>query len=155
MSRIQSFSRWGLRNLNNAYQSTGNVGSRNGILSSLSVSKSLQIEPTRIFSLLHFHSFFSGWGDEWPRERPEASLSDAHSGVVINYPGYQLSHHLTTICQPSQLWRDALTMCWPPFTHSHTHNLPFLSKSHDSSSTSVNLLSLPNLLLLFVFLVWN
>ena len=45
MSRIQSFSRWGLRNLNNAYQSTGSVGSRNGILSSLSVSKSLQIEP--------------------------------------------------------------------------------------------------------------
>ena len=45
MSRIQSFSRWGLRNLNNAYQSTGSVGSRNGLLSSLSVSKSLQIEP--------------------------------------------------------------------------------------------------------------
>ena len=45
MSRIQSFSRWGLRNLNNAYQSTGSVASRNGILSSLSVSKSMQIEP--------------------------------------------------------------------------------------------------------------
>lgn len=45
MSRIQSFSRWGLRNLNNVYQSTGSVGSRNGLLSSLSASKSLQTEP--------------------------------------------------------------------------------------------------------------
>jgi len=44
MSRIQNFSRWGLRNLNNVYQSTASVGSRNGLLYSLSASKPLQIE---------------------------------------------------------------------------------------------------------------
>ena len=46
---------------------------------------------------------------------------------VINYP--TLSIILGTICQESQLWKTALTMCWTPLTPPSPLHLPFVVHS--------------------------
>ena len=75
---------------------------------------------------VHFHVFFSRAADEWP--------DPTTRGVFIWWPavrfGYQLSW-LSIIPPPNDLSgqpikeRPTLTMCLPPLTHSHPHNLPF------------------------------
>ena len=56
---------------------------------------------------VHFLVFFSDcWWITHLHHQRRLYLMASSQVWWINYPGYQLSHHLRTICQTSQLWTN-------------------------------------------------
>ena len=104
---------------------------------------------------VHFLVFFSDcWWITHLHHQRHLYLMASSQVWWINYPGYQLSHHLRTICQASQLWTNRPNHVLDPPSHTHTPTIyPLLSNPLDLSSTLGFPFSFPKLFWKLLYLL--